>query len=151
MKVHIYHHGAEEQPDAVNICLDAVPDGVEALNELVDNAEAIQIILEEALDYVPLTKLADFLETTVRKLRHGGTLIVVGTDALAVAKDFSQYKIPIEEFNVMLHGGEQGPHQVKTATLTMHGVVNFLRNEYGLKILRQTIDDYTYVVEAQRP
>jgi len=151
MKVHIYHHGAEEQPDAVNICLDAVPNDIDALNEFVDDAEATQIILEEALDYIPLKELADFLETTVRKLRHGGKLIVVGTDALAVAKDFSQYKIPIEDFNILLHGGEKEPRQVKTATLTMHGIVNFLRNEYGLRILRQTIDDYTYVVEAQRP
>ena len=151
MKLHIYHHGMDELNGYTNICQGQTQARDGELDAAVDDTEATEIVVSEALDYIPLAELTGFLDHTIRKLRHKGTLTIVGTDAYTVAKNFTQYKLPIEEFNILLHGGERDPNNVKTATLTMHGVVNFLRTEFGLTVTRQSLEDFTYVIEAQRP
>ena len=151
MKLHIFHHGMDELNGFTNLCLSQTDDKDGELDAAVDDSEATEIVLSEALDYIPLSDLADFLDHVIKKLRHGGSITIIGTDAFTVAKNFAQYKLPIEEFNILMHGGASKPHHIKTATLTMHGVVNFLRTEFGLKVLRQSLEDYTYVIEAQRP
>ena len=79
-------------------------------------------------------------------MRHGSTIIITGTDAYEVAKDYVNYKISIDDFNVLLHGNPS----IKTATLTLHGLVHFLETVFGLKIIRKSLEDYNYVIEAQR-
>jgi len=59
-------------------------------------------------------------------------------------------RMSIEDFNILLHGNQRDTVNIKTATLTLHGMVNFLQEDFGLTIVRKTLEDYNYVIEAKR-
>jgi hypothetical protein len=128
-----------------------VEDRNAALDEAADDAEATEIVLNNYLEYVPLPQLTEFLAHVVAKLRHGGTLVITGTDAYAVAKDYVHYELSIEDFNILLHGNQDDEQNVKVATLTVHGLVNFLTRDFGLDVVRQSLEDYVYIIEVTRP
>lgn len=147
MKVHIHINEQDSLGGYTNICVGQVDNRNAELDKHVDDAEATEIVLNNVLEFVPLTELADFLEQIVGKLRHDGTLIITGTDAYSVSKDYVAYKMNIEDFNILIHGAPR----TKTATLTLHGMVNFLQKDFGLTIVRKSLEKYDYVVEAKRP
>jgi hypothetical protein len=151
MKIHVHINDEDALSGYIDICLGQVQDRDGELDAHVEDAEANEIILNNTLEFIPLPELTGFLTHVVKKLRHGGSLIVTGVDALSVAKDYSQYKMSIEDFNILLHGNQQDANNIKTATLTLHGMCNFLANDFGLKIIRKGLEDYNYVIEAQRP
>jgi len=151
MKLHLHLKPEDELNGYTNICLSETSDWSKDLDDQVDDAEVTELIANNVLEFVPLTKLIDFLAQMIRKLRHDGTIIVAGVDAYTVAKQFANYKLSIEEFNVLLHGLQQTDNDVKLATLTLHGMVNFLKEEFGLTIIRKNLEDYNYFIEAKRP
>jgi len=152
MKLHLHQHPDDTLDGYVNVCLGIVPDYEGELDAAADDAEVTELVANNILEFVQLHQLLDLLKLIVRKLRHKGKLIVTGVDAYSVAKDYVNYKLSIEDLNILLHGRQRDNAQdVKMATLTMHGLVNFLRNDMGLKITRQAIEEYEYVIEAERP
>lgn len=151
MKVHLHINDEDDLGGYNNICLGQAANRDDELDARVDDAEATEIILNNVLEFVPLTELTDFLTHVVKKLRHGGKLILAGVDAYAVAKDYVAYRLTIEDFNVLLHGTQQDAGNIKTATLTLHGMANFLQKEFGLTIERKSLETYNYVIEAHRP
>lgn len=150
-KIHFHINPDDELGGYTNICLGLVDNRNDEVNAHVDDAEANEIILNNVLEYILLTEITDFLGFIIGKLRHDGTLVITGVDAYTVAKDYVAYKLSIEDFNILLHGAQQDEHFIKTATLTLHGLVNFLQEEFGLEVVRKTLEDYTYVIEAKRP
>ena len=151
MKLHLHQNPEDELNGYTNICLGATENRDEELDAAVDDAEVVELVANNVLEFIPLTDLVNFLEHLIQKLRHGGTLVITGVDAYTVAKDYTSYRLSIENFNVLLHGNQRDAANIKCATLTLHGMVNFLREEFGLTIMRQHLEDYNYVIEAKRP
>ena len=151
MKIHLHQNPEDELNGYTNICLGQAADRDEALDAVADDAEVMELIANNILEFIPLTKLIYYLEHLVKKVRHGGKIVITGIDAYAVAKDYTSYRLSIEDFNLLLHGNQRETSEIKCATLTMYGVAVFLREEFGLTITRQNLDDYNYVIEATRP
>lgn len=157
MKIHLHQNPTEELNGYTNICLGDDVDGGEITNRnneldaVVDSAEAMEIVADNVLEFIPIAELMPFLEHVIGKLRHKGTLIITGVDAYTVAKDYVSYKLSIEEFNFLLHGNQCNERDVKMTTLTLHGMVSFLSKQCGLKIIGQQLEEYNYVIEVQRP
>ncbi len=151
MKLHLHQNPEDTLNGYTNICLGQVENRDKELDRVADDAEVVELVADNVLEFVPLPELTEFLNHMIQKLRHGGTLIITGTDAYVVAKDYVSYKMRIEDFNILLHGNQRDPRDIKCATLTMSGMTYFLREEFGLSIVRQALEDYNYVIEAKRP
>ena len=151
MKVYLHHNHEDVLSGYNNICLGETDDRCAEIDVVIDDAEAIEIIANNVLEYVPQSEVIEFLTKIVNKLQHGGTLIITGVDAYTAAKDFVSYKISIEYFNALLHGGQEGGEKTKHTTLTLHGMVNFLQTRFGLKIISKVLEEHNFSIEAQRP
>ena len=151
MKLHLHQNPEDTLNGYTNVCLGEADNRDEELDAAVDDAEATEIVANNVLEFVPLLELIDYLQHIIQKLRHGGSLVVTGIDAYTVAKDYTACRLSIEDFNILLHGNQGDAMNIKCATLTMHGMVNFMRDELGLTITRQHLEEYNYVIEATRP
>lgn len=148
MKLHLHFADAEPMNGYENISLGTADDPLVALEVSAYDAQATEIIANNVLEYLPLTNISKFLDGVVRKLRHGGTLILTGVDAYTVAQDYVAFKLSIEDFNLLLHG--HGDF-IKQGTLALHGLVNYIKQEFRLKVISKTLEEYNYVIEVQRP
>ncbi len=142
MRVHIFGDSHSPMNGYLNL---AVKEGdvLSNLDSAVCDSEAVEIVLNNALEYLQPKDVISFLERVVSKLRHTGELIVNGIDAYTVAKHFVMNKLTIEEFNILMLGK-------KSTALTMHGMRNFLCADMGLKILSAKLEEYSYVIKAKR-
>jgi threonine dehydrogenase-like Zn-dependent dehydrogenase len=150
MKLHLHQNPEDTLSGYTNICLGEADSRDEALDDIVDDAEATELVCDNVLEFVPLPDLMGFLQHVIQKLRHGGTLVLTGVDAYSVSKAFVSYNLNIEEFNVLLHGNQRDETNIKVATLTLYGMVVCLR-DLGLTITRQHLEEFNYVIEATRP
>ena len=75
------------------------------LDDLVSDAECTEIISEGVIDYLNKDDLVLSITNWVKKMRHGGKIVVTSIDALEVAKAFAKQKIDIDTFNKAIHGG----------------------------------------------
>ena len=151
MKLHLHQNPEDTMNGYTNICLGEAESRDKELDDVADDAEVTELVANDVLEFVPLPQLTGFLDHMTKKLRHGGTLVITGVDAYTVAKDYVSYRLSIEAFNILLHGNQRDATNTKVATLTMHGMVNFLREEFGLTVIRQHLEEYNYVIEAKRP
>jgi hypothetical protein len=158
MKIQLIYVPEEQLGTHLNICptitkndeTDILKCGeVTNLDGFVNDAQAMEIVVNNVLDYISLSDVMNTLDHWIKKLRHGGHLILSGIDAYLIAKAFTEYKISIEEFNILLHGPQNHPLTTKRVNLTVHGLANYL-TEKGLYIIRKRIDVYDYVIEAAR-
>lgn len=116
-------------------------------DKLVQDAEATEIIADDIIEYIPAEQAITVISYWMRKLRHGGKLILTGIDAYLVAKAFAEHMINVDEFNGLIHGNPTN----KCINLTTFGLVHFLTENFKAKILTKRIDGYSFVIEAQRP
>lgn len=119
-----------------------------ALNEAVDDAEAEEIRAINILPYYPQTESAKIINSWLRKLKHGGKIIIGAVDILEVSRDFSTYFLDIDTANLFLYGEEGKPSA--QAGFTVMQVSEYLESK-GLKITKRRTEDYRFVVEAIRP
>lgn len=121
------------------------------LDKLVDDAEATEIIANDVIDYLPASIVMDVLDHWVGKLRHGGRLVIGGTDLYEVCKGFTTYALDVHQANAHLHGhAADNPQYIKKITLTALGLSNFLAT-LGLKIVKKRVTGYHFIVETERP
>ena len=151
MKLHLHQNPEDALNGYTNLCMGETENRDTALDDIADDAEVMELIADDVLEFVPLPSLLGFLEHIIQKLRHGGTLVITGVDAYLIAKDYADYKLSIEDFNILLHGNQRDDKNIKVATLTLHGMVAYLRDNLGLSITRQCFDEYSYLIEATRP
>ena len=151
MKLHVYHHPDTEPLGGAytSVCI------ATGSLDIAEDAEVTELVANDILEYIPLTQLNEFLAAMITKLRHGGTMIITGVDSYSVAKDYVAHKLSIEDFNILIHGyndsAREGHTDSKCATLALQGLVSYLKTEFGLKIVRQGLEDYKYMIEVQRP
>ena len=123
---------------------------VKNLDSFVDDAEAKEIIALDVIDYIPLTDINKVIEHWVSKLRHGGSLIIGGTDLFEVSKAFAQYRLDITKTNKLIHGEQHKPYLIKRTNFSMLGLVDFL-SALGLKIQKKRVNNFHMTIEATRP
>jgi len=90
------------------------------------------------------------LITGLKKLRHGGSIIIGGVDCHAIARDIVTNKISLQDLNIILYGSEIPSWDIRRNIFTMQSLVDHLK-DLGLKIVKSRIDKYEIVVEAMRP
>lgn len=133
-----------EENDSVKSC------SLYDLSPLVAECEATEILAINVLDYLDIHKVKSTLDHWISRLRHGGKIVIGGTDMYAVCKSFTNYNIDINEVNSLLHGEQTGPHLIKRVNLTVHGLAKHM-SQQGLNILRKQLNGFNMVVEAVRP
>lgn len=120
------------------------------LDDLVDDAEADEIIALDVIDYVPAPALERVLTNWISKVRHGGTIAIGGVDIMAVARGLVRQEISLTQANVLLYGQQSAPWEYRKATIDMQTVISTLQ-KFDFKIIQKRIVNYTYVVKAERP
>ena len=120
------------------------------LDDVAMDSECREIIAENVLDYLAKEDSKIALANWVKKLRHKGRIIVGGIDAYEVCKQFYQRVIPIEEFNIAMHGSLENPWEVKLSHSTLSELENQLRS-LGVEILSKRVNGLNMVIEGERP
>ena len=118
------------------------------LDEYADDGELEELVSDGTVEYIPIHKVMEVLMGWVKKIKHGGTIIVSGVDAYLTAKAFVDGYISIEQFNVYVHGTPNEDN--KTVNLTTIGIVNLMVS-LGLTIKHKRLDINKFVVEGTRP
>lgn len=119
------------------------------LDELLDNAEATHIIVDDVLDYLSHTQLFNSIQNWVGKLRHGGSIIITGNELKELCRKNFLGEIDTGTFNKILFGTHDKAWKFKSSCLTIDEVTNLLLN-FGMKIKRREINGYRYIVEGIR-
>lgn len=113
-----------------------------------DAGELDELLVDEVLDYMPITKVEDILSSLTKLLRVGGTIVVTGTDLYEVCKYFTSYRINILEVNKSIFG--ENPDKPKRVGFSALAISNFLEHTTALKIQKRRINNFTYMIEATR-
>ena len=133
------HPFAVEETDSVRI------DDVRNLDRVVEDAEATEIIAADVIDYLGLDEVNPALDHWIKKLRHGGTIIIGGCDSYDAAKALVQYEVDLETFNMLIHGTKDAPHLFKKTCLTLPGLVEYLE-QHGLKVIKKRRNGLNYEI-----
>lgn len=116
----------------------------------VEDGEAEEILAIDVIDFLPFKQVDGVLAHWISKLRHGANLTVGGIDILAVANGIQTRYVDVMNANHLLFGPQDDPTQFRASTCCLSRIVEVMRSN-GLKILKQRLDDYHYVIQAQRP
>jgi len=123
---------------------------VRNLDDVVMDSECMEIIVEDVLDYLVFDEARAAIEHWIKKLRHGGKIIISGTDSYEVCKQLAQRTIDIEHFNHLIHGEFTQPWDVKLSHMSISDLQNELES-HGIKILKKRVNGFSMVVEGERP
>ena len=135
--------GGEEGAEAVKC-------DIRNLDNLVLDSQCYEIIAEDVMDYLTMEDASLALSNWVQKLRHGGKIIIGGTDIYEASKQFNQGVIPIRDYNNIIHGTMDHPWEVKLSHNTVANLEAGLRL-HGIKILKRRINGLSMVIEGERP
>jgi hypothetical protein len=114
-----------------------------------DDAECVELLADEILDYIHGSKLSETLNNWVRKLRHGGKIIIGGTDINTLARTIYSGKLSVIDSNKTLFGYGNNPWAIKMACYSCRDISAILQ-EMGLKVNKKRIAGIKFVVEAER-
>ena len=120
------------------------------LNEYVDDGEAEIIRAIDAIGYFAHVDSAVVADNWIRKLKHGGTIIIGGIDIIEVARAIANRTIDIDQANILLYGNQKHSWDFYKAGFTALQLVEYLESK-GLKITKKRIHDFHFIVEAVRP
>lgn len=123
---------------------------VRNLDSVVSDAECTEIISEGVIDFLNREDFVLAINNWVKKMRHGGKIVVTSIDALEVAKSFSRKKIDIEVFNAAMHGGFSEGWDIFLSHTTLEELSSVLER-FGLIITKKRINGIKLIVEAKRP
>ena len=79
----------------------------------------------------------------VKKLRHGGRIVVGGVEIDEVCKAFISKAIDVNQFNKLVHEG-------RVSQITTTDLEKILIN-HGLTITKKRTDNFNMIIEAIRP
>ena len=121
------------------------------LDEYVDDAECIEVLAENILDYIPREDIEFALNNWANKIRHQGILVIGGTEATEVSKLLSNGALSIEQWNACVHGeqDENSPWDVKLNQFTIEKACEELESR-GLVVTKKRVNGLQFVVEGER-
>ena len=120
------------------------------LDMFVDDAEAEVIIANDVINFLPKPTVLSTIDHWLRKLRHGGRIVIGGTDLYELARDICKQSVDLKTVNNTLYGNEIMPWDTRRNSFYTESIVDYLQ-EKGLEILKQRVDKYNMIVEAIRP
>jgi len=118
---------------------------LENIDDLVDDAEATEIICFDTLRFLPYDQVGEFLLKLVRKIRIGGTIAISDIDSYELYRHYVYGQIDGKQLNSVLHD-QQYPIR---SSLTMGSISSFL-TDCQLKITKKRINGHTITLEAIR-
>jgi hypothetical protein len=116
----------------------------------IDDGEALELILDNILEYIPSEQTLSFFKVLSNKLAHGGTATIVGKDLRLLTEAFVRGEIDIISFNRLIYGEKTHAWQFKLSGITL-GDVNDICKSIGLNILERRLDGYDFIIKIQRP
>lgn len=119
------------------------------LDPVCDTAECTEICAPDILDYIHISEIMNVLTNWISKLRHGGTIIVGGTDFYEAASGLVSGQLDTVEFNKIVYGVHPLHPIIKSGMFTRHDIESILR-EHGLKIIHKRVESRKFIVEAKR-
>lgn len=108
--------------------------------DTLEDASCDQIYVQHTLDYV--LDRDNVMLTILQKMRHGGTIQIIGTEIIKVARDTITQEIDITQINQLLYNN-------KLSISSLYNVSKTL-NSHKLTILSMRQDGYSYSITAQR-
>lgn len=120
------------------------------LDDVVSDAECTEIISEDVIDFLKKDESIKVLSHWVKKIRHGGKIIVTSIDAYEVSKSFYRKTIDIAVFNKAIHGNFLEPWDVRLSHTTIEELSEFFRSQ-GLNVTKKRTNGIKLIVEAERP
>lgn len=116
------------------------------LSQFAEHGEVWEILADNIIDYFPLSDIAKVLEYWAKLLRHGGKLIVGGTDAGELSREFFLGNIPVQDLNKIVYG----ENARKSSLNYTVGIVELLES-FGLVVDKKRINGTKFIIEAKRP
>lgn len=116
---------------------------------MVETSECTEILAPDILDYIHISQLIPFIQLLVSKLRHGGRLIIGGTDLHTLSRCYMIGEIKTEDLVNKLYGDQFGAWKNKCGAYPMHEIVAILK-ELGLQIVRKNLTNDKMFVEGVR-
>ena len=120
------------------------------LDDVVSDSECNELIAEDVLDFLELSESRAVLSHWISKLRHGGKIIVGGTDIYEVCRLFYKQAIDLNTLNSIIHGNFSEPWDVKMGHSTLEDLQEFLQSQ-GIKITKKRIQGFKMIIEGERP
>ena len=109
----------------------------------VEDSEATEIIASDIINFTDISSINDLLSGWVKKLRHGGRIVVGGVEIDEVCKAFISKAIDVNQFNKLVHEG-------RGSQITTTDLEKILIN-HGLTITKKRTDNFNMIIEAIRP
>ena len=121
------------------------------LDEYVDDAECLEILAENILDYIPREDIEFALNNWAGKIRHQGILVIGGTEVKEVSKLFANGALSIEQWNVSVHGSQSEGSQwdVKLNQFTLEKACGELESR-DLVVTKKRVNGLEFIVEGER-
>jgi len=118
---------------------------LENIDEIVDDAEAKEILCFDTLRLLPYDQVGQVLLKLVQKIRIGGTIAISDIDSYELSRHYVYGQIDGKEMNDILHG--QG--SPVRSSLTIDSISSFLV-DCNLKITKKRVNGNTITLEAIR-
>ena len=109
----------------------------------VEDSEATEIIASDIINFTDISSINDLLSGWVKKLRHGGRIVVGGVEIDEVCNAFISKAIDVNQFNKLVHEG-------RVSQITTTDLEKILIN-HGLTITKKRTDNFNMIIEAIRP
>lgn len=137
MQLNLIVDGQEDKPNFRNLNIMK-----EDINSVLPG-EAIKIVAENIINYIPYQQIDDFVKVILTKLRAGGSIVIGGTDLFALGSGlYSGYIKELEFINLVY---DQGKRSICSAV----SMKKFLQGQ-GLKITSMDVDNYLFCIEAKK-
>lgn len=119
------------------------------LDTVCEKAQCTELLAPNVLDYIHGSALISTIKNWTSKLRHGGKLIVGGTDVVTLSKKIWTGHTSTIDANKLLYGTGENVWAIKQGCYSCYDISHILREE-GLNIIKQKISGIRYIVEAER-
>jgi hypothetical protein len=119
------------------------------LDGVAETNECTEILAPTILNHIHASELERTLDHYISKLRHGGKLIIGGTDIRDIAKKIIKDELTYGQANILLYGMAPFNWVNQCGSYCMYDIVELLRTR-GLKVVSQKCDDINFIVEAHR-
>lgn len=120
-----------------------------SLDSVCEPAECTEIRAPNILNFIHGSELYSVLANWVSKLRHGGKLIVGGSELLECCKSVMLGQINVAEANKLFYNEKRTPWHVNFGMYECNEIVGLL-TDFGLRIEKKRINGNTFVIEAYR-
>lgn len=107
---------------------------LDQLDRVAEDSECTEIIIENVLQYIQYRSVPIFLNSIVKKMRHGCRLIIIFDDINVILKHFFRTEFTLEELNDIIYNGKQSTHSISS----MEDILKSLNLNIESKEINQT-------------